>query len=456
MWIPLLIFTLIYLTGSKGHTENLKVLIYGQKPELNLAKSQNMYDYVIAQCVHRTLVRLDESGVIRGDLAQSWIFQRNRKELIFNISQIPHLDSHKTPADLVAQSLRESIASSSDVAKILKEHVNQIEALNPTQIRIKLNKSFDPILKALSSVDMGILYNTDSHYHVGLGHYHLRHEKRDWLLLSDSGLRQMELHYASTEREVMNRMAQADLALGIPNAMALTMKKRSLGDLKLSFENNLTFTYYLVNPEREFSRSADRRQYLRQVLMTTLRDYHSEALSPLTNLLPDGVLPKLDIDFPKVTAQKWKGNLRVQFASEWWPADLKPRIANALRKVASQVTFIDSNSKLKFDPKTFDLIASDFVLVFDDPQLALPAFDLSPFGIVNPLSFRTLNAETQEASILSGKLRLKGFSKAFANYIQGGWAIPLFSSKIAIFRKPNVTIGETTYQFQNLLCPRRM
>jgi len=127
-------------------------------------------------------------------------------------------------------------------------------------------------------------------------------------------------------------------------------------------------------------------------------------------------------------------------------------LINGLKASGIPFIIVPIQSGKHFDFKNVDIIPSDYILPNADPDLAIPAFDISVFGLTSSKSFAELKKTSAKLNAIDGINRLKAYSAAFQKLENDGWAIPLFSQKIAVFVSSRMSLGAATYQFESLLC----
>ncbi|HWU44696.1 MAG TPA: ABC transporter substrate-binding protein, partial [Bdellovibrio sp.] len=299
------------LSTSPANASN--ILIFADQLQLDLTKSQNMYDYAVARCIHRSLVRRDPVGHLRADAAQSWKVSKDRTQYDFELAPLQFHNGAHLNSTIAVDSLKASFRGQSDIARLVSPHIEKVEAIDGNHVRITLYKPYEPLMKALSTADFVIKMaskeqNSDL---VGLGPYRASLVDRHLSLRNIADNTDLNIAYSRDVRVLKKALTYVDAAFGIPNRIALEPIEGMNSKLKIHFVNNLSFSHYLINPNRPFSKDKARRQMLRQSIMQSLslqREKWMEQFGALTSILPLGVLNRTaEKPFPSLPVDKWKG-----------------------------------------------------------------------------------------------------------------------------------------------------
>lgn len=452
------------LFAINTRAENL-VLIYSRPAELNLTKSQNMWDYVVSRCMHRSLVKIDQFGKPIADLAESWSISQQGKKIVFQVKSGQFHDGRPIDASDFVYSISSALKGESDIARLLTPLIRSVHASGEREVTVQLNKKFEPLVRILASIDMAIKPK-DSWSEkpwIGAGEYkavNLKEIRSGKTISLESGSKNgknLKIIYSSdlNETKGLIKKLSPNLIFGLPNQVASEeiFPKR----YKLEFLNNLTFTFLLANPESKFGKNDSLRMILARDIFLLSKDFFSKnkiiQYKGLECILPKEVFGSL-CPKPRFAASPSGGRFKIRlgYSDEWWPKKFKEFIEQALRVKSYDIDFVRINRATPDRVRNLDLIPSDYILTFSDPELAIPALDVGAFERKLPNDFLKLKELSSVSKFSSAKERLEKFGKAYASFVSRGWAIPLFGQKVAILTDSKVPLGESAYQFENLLC----
>ena len=119
----------------------------------------NVYnEHVLIGQVLEPLFTLGEDGLVTGDVAKSWSFNKNGDELLVILRKDLFFSNGKqVDSEDVKFSLERHIKSPQSQSHAYLNVVKFIEILSKIKLKIKLKKPFVPVLLALSRDQLGIL-----------------------------------------------------------------------------------------------------------------------------------------------------------------------------------------------------------------------------------------------------------------------------------------------------------
>lgn len=436
------------------------IVIYKDRPELDLSKTQNMFDYVISRCIHRTLVKLDKAGNIEADAAKSWSVSSDRLTYTFELKKLKYHDGSGFNPKEASESLNKSIRSKSDIASILRPYIKWIKPQGGLLI-IKLNQPFDPFLKAIASSDLALIKTgkNKSKFEIGLGQFKYKEIAPDRITLQNvmDVARSINIDYSKNTDAIKELISSKspDAVLGLPSEIANNVVT---SDLILQNINNFTFTIYLVNSERPIAGDESARRSINRAVELAINDFFVTStggghLEKMVDVMPKGIFPN-DQPWIKATMpdKKWHGELKLAFPVNWLPEEFGTALLKRIKVIAPKAELVKFRDISELDFKNVDYIQSDYILPFPDPEGGLPAYSLQFFGISDNSAAKKLKGSLNRASKMTEEKRLHAFQLALREFVNDGWAIPLFTSKVSILTKKSFFLGEGEYQFESLLC----
>lgn len=133
--------------------------------------------------IYESLGRIDRTGAIQPNLAQSWTISPDGKEYVFKLrAGVKYHDGEALDASVAKASLERLFAPDSTVpAKSLYTNIDKVEAVDPTTVKITLKSPNSYLLYSLSLGDAGIMHPksaaTNDKKPVGTGPFMFKERK---------------------------------------------------------------------------------------------------------------------------------------------------------------------------------------------------------------------------------------------------------------------------------------
>lgn len=167
---------------------------------------------VLTGAVAQGLVGFDAAGQIERGAAQRWIVTDNGRSLIFRIEEARWPDGERLTAEQAAGELRSAFAAASrNPLKPLLEPIDEVVAITPEVLEIRLDIARPPMLQLLARPELALIEDGS-----GTGPFRARRESGVWRLepVLDPALTEEEREEAlAPERTLRLRGERAALAI---------------------------------------------------------------------------------------------------------------------------------------------------------------------------------------------------------------------------------------------------
>ena len=213
----LLVLGLALVVGCTGRDADapVEVSVIGEPARITSANRGPLSEpsRVLTNAVAQGVVRFDASGQIERGAAQRWIVADDGRSLIFRIEDAEWPDGERATAEDAERKLRAAIASSSrNPFKPLFEPVDEIVAITPEVLEVRLDIARPPMLQLLAQPELALIEGGG-----GTGPFRaIKAGGNSWRLqpVVDSGFTDEErAEAASPERSVLLRGERAALAI---------------------------------------------------------------------------------------------------------------------------------------------------------------------------------------------------------------------------------------------------
>lgn len=428
---------------------------------------------LIVQATNQSLVRINHTGALVGDIAEKWEVSSDNKTYTFYISESAkfHDGARITSMD-VARSISSHFKkdSPSIVSRYLlnafpKPRFNgdilrNIELVNELVFKIHLKKAFPPFLYALSMGNFSV-YKKKNGKIILSGPMEPAFDKvtRTWYLTSRTKGKKIIIQEVSEYKEAIKNLMgkKADALIGYPinNALKLKCDKR----ISITKTASLATSHFYFNIDKAPFNDIDFRKDLSSLMHNYTRQYNTPFTKYEPYFIPKGIMPA-NYYIPKnqqlLSPEQFKKKrpnpteLNIIINEIAFPDafiyDLEPYLKSA--GIKSRLKII-GNSELFQYLKTndYDLIGGRFMAGFADPEGFLNSISDN-----QPVRYGTFPTDELISKIsipkdCGNRERLEYYAKLLKNFEKNYYIIPLYRLYLPIIHQNDLKIPPSDFRF---------
>lgn len=423
----------------------------------------------------RTLVSVNEEGLIRSNIANAWSTSLDGKTYRFYIKRGIKLDNGKIiNARFVAKNLNYLLKNKDKylfgkiVLSLIKTSHNII-LIDDYTLELKILKPYPPFLKSLATINFSILdtLHKEKIVSTGLSKYIIiDHQNVQLLPRSAKAINTININYTDEISEIENNlsMGKYDYLLGYSEQEldAKSWKKH----YNVSSLQNLGVLHLFLNSN--VFRNLDFRRDLSLLIQSKFltKKYENIYLKSLNTYLPKGIMPLeyYDRQHDPISVQtfirKWKNKIpkrkiRIYLRKEY----NEPSFANDFKSLMTdiglnvEVNILSVKNLLPIvKTKQYDILQIGYFSHIDDPDGFISIIDNK-----NPLKMGVYDSSefSKEIRIVRFHqdefVRLQNISRVFKKFENKHFIVPMYRLSFPIFYKKDQTIHRNDYQYANLI-----
>lgn len=428
---------------------------------------------LVVQATNQSLVRIDQTGALVGDIAEKWKVSRDHKTYTFYISKHArfHDGSSVTPSD-VARSISAHFKkdSPSIVSRYLLNAFPEIrfndgilcniELVNESVLKIHLKNPFPPFLYALSMGTFSV-YKKINGKIISSGPMVAAFDKatHTWCLTAPTKRKKIIIKEVQDYKDAIKNLMEkkVDALIGYPINDALKLKSDK--QISITKAASLATSHFYFNIDKAPFNDIDFRKDLSFLIQNYAREYDTPFTKYEPYFIPKGILPadyyiSKDQDFlsPEQFRKKRPNPTEVNIVINgiaFYDAfihNLESYLKSA--GIKAYLKRID-NSKLFHYLKTndYDLIGGRFMGGFADPEGFFNSISDN-----QPVRYGTFPTDELERNIsilknYGSRKRLDYYSKILNNFEKNYYIIPLYRLYLPIIHQKDLKIPPSDFRF---------
>lgn len=175
--------------NSEAKQNSLTLDLFPLPTSIDIKSIKSASEYIVINHLTRGLVTLNKEGQIQGEIAKSWLINKNTTEFIFEIKN----DQYFSDGELISSSdIVNSInwqLSNKDAIHVDFQIINKVESINNSSLKITLKKPEPRFLIKLTHAEFGILHKSDlkltrPEFKITSGYYFLNKLEKDQILFT--------------------------------------------------------------------------------------------------------------------------------------------------------------------------------------------------------------------------------------------------------------------------------
>lgn len=474
----LLSFILIVCLPSIGSMSDrrlkVKIGLTNLPKTLDVGDIWHYQHFLIVQSLTQTLLKVDGSGDIVGDLAKKWEISPDGKKYTFYLKDCHFSDgSHVGADDVVASFLSfMSEESKSVVRNYLVQHIDKtkgkqgFKVVSDKIIEVNIKKEYAPFLMVLTMPSFAILKNKRS-YSVGSGPYVLKGEYDPASVI----LKKNNFYCGSVKNEIITlknvggrvvkalKEGEVDVVFGAGKEEAEIVSKSMERRFKVSRSRSLGFFHLYANTKKGHLQRREVRSFLKSLIVAFHREEESKGLMKFGEFLyhyfPRGVMLPRYYKESSVGQNREKVkdiDLNIVLSSSYFPEEYSLALSKYLkgRGVNVKLEVLDGNEVLsRKQSGDYDLISLGYMGNYPDPD-----------GLLDPIyqsgQFKYVDAETEDLEEAIGKVRhlkdnverLRSYSEIMKGFESKDYFIPGIQTEIPIIHNSSLEIPDSTYRYE--------
>lgn len=468
----------------------IKVAIRDFSKWLDPVKAYAYQHFILIQCIHDTLLHLDEAGNISSELVRSWKVSNSRLKYTFKLNTEAkfHNGDNITVEDVIFSISRHMWKKNDSIVRIYLEPIQGYKSLkdgsslegikivDKETIEITLKRPTPSFLYILTMPSFSILSKKEALAGniVGSGRMELKKEKTFFKLSrwdhykgKRPTLENIEVFEYFSGKTIKQNIENGsfDMILGLSTETAESVKNENL---KKDNFKTLTYSHLFYNNSKPIFKNKEFRKNLTLLLQKVASSAATKTqfleFSPY--YFPKGILPRnyyREISFKDVTfekfSKKWKNELKKQSLNIVLLEDVYPRtfideLVNGFKSfninIKVEAINIGFNKRLK--DKSYDVISGLYMGNFPDPD-----------GFIEPIiqneeySYGVMPIEAKLDEIININTiddvhkRLEKYANLFKEIEEEYYFAPLFQDKIPLLFKKSLSVTNSAYRYESEL-----